>query len=374
MVSQPENRLDFGQIMDTGKIFLAKLPQGLMGTEDSYLFGTLLVSKFQQLAMSRQAQQMSLRRDFWLYIEEFDNFITPSMAEILKGARKYRLGLTLAHHELHQLERNADVGSAVMSHPAMAQWEREEIVDRVKASVSIRAKLGHPLGGPASFGYCWKDKKLVPHPKEAPVRKLMYDLFLEHRRKKTVVRLLNAAGHRTRKGALFTSKTVTRLLQDPTAKGSHRANYTTRDSNTKRCSTKPEDQWATTEVEPIVTSEIWEQCNQMINQSHQAQRRPAKKPVHVFAGIAHCECGERMYVPSNSPKYVCGKCRNKIAIVDLEGIFCDELQGYSFSADKIKAYLEKADETLVEKQRLLELQRSQLQKTDRKSDRVYKQI
>src|ERR1035438_6863269 len=89
-----------------------------MGTEDSYLFGTLLVSKFQQLAMSRQAQAMSLRRDFWLYIDEFDNFITPSMAEILKGARKYRLGLTLAHHELHQLERNADVASAVMSHPA----------------------------------------------------------------------------------------------------------------------------------------------------------------------------------------------------------------------------------------------------------------
>lgn len=118
MVSQPENRLNFGEIMDKGKIFLAKLPQGLMGTEDSYLFGTLLVSKFQQLAMSRQAQQMSSRRDFWLYIDEFDNFITPSMAEILKGARKYRLGLTLAHHELHQLQRNADVGSAVMSHPA----------------------------------------------------------------------------------------------------------------------------------------------------------------------------------------------------------------------------------------------------------------
>ena len=118
MVSQPENRLDFGAIMDTGKIFLAKLPQGLMGAEDSYLFGTLLVSKFQQLAMSRQAQAMSLRRDFWLYIDEFDNFITPSMAEILKGARKYRLGLTLAHHELHQLQRNADVSSAVLSHPA----------------------------------------------------------------------------------------------------------------------------------------------------------------------------------------------------------------------------------------------------------------
>jgi hypothetical protein len=117
MVSQPENRLDFAHIMDSGKIFLAKLPEGLLGRENSCLLGTLLVSKFQQIAMSRQAQQIAARRDFWLYIDEFANFITPSMAEILSGARKYRIGLTLAHHELHQLERNKEVASAVMSHP-----------------------------------------------------------------------------------------------------------------------------------------------------------------------------------------------------------------------------------------------------------------
>ena len=117
MVSQPENRLDFAHIMDTGKIFLAKLPEGLLGRENSYLLGTLLVSKFQQIAMSRQAQQIAVRRDYWLYIDEFANFITPSMAEILSGARKYRIGLTLAHHELHQLQRNPEVASAVMSHP-----------------------------------------------------------------------------------------------------------------------------------------------------------------------------------------------------------------------------------------------------------------
>ncbi|HEX4263924.1 MAG TPA: type IV secretion system DNA-binding domain-containing protein [Verrucomicrobiae bacterium] len=117
MVSQPENKLDFAHIMDSGKIFLAKLPEGLLGKENSHLLGTVLISKFQQIAMSRQAQQVSSRRDFWLYIDEFANFITPSMAEILSGARKYRLGLTLAHHELHQLERNKEVASAVMSHP-----------------------------------------------------------------------------------------------------------------------------------------------------------------------------------------------------------------------------------------------------------------
>jgi hypothetical protein len=117
MVSQPENRLDFAHIMDSGKIFLAKLPEGLLGRENSYLLGTLLVSKFQQIAMSRQAQQIAARRDFWLYIDEFANFITPSMSEILKSTRKYRVGLTLAHQELHQLQRNSEVASAVMTHP-----------------------------------------------------------------------------------------------------------------------------------------------------------------------------------------------------------------------------------------------------------------
>jgi hypothetical protein len=117
MVSQRANKLDFADIMDSGKIFLAKLSEGLCGAENSYLLGTLLVSKFQQLAMSRQSQAASARRDFWLYIDEFDHFISPSMAEILKGARKYRLGLTLAHQELHQLESDPKVASAVATHP-----------------------------------------------------------------------------------------------------------------------------------------------------------------------------------------------------------------------------------------------------------------
>ena len=117
MVSQRDNRLKFADIMDGGKIFLAKLSEGLCGEENSYLLGTLLVSKFQQLAMARQAQKQDGRRDFWLYIDEFQHFITPSMAKILTGARKYRLGLTLAHQELHQLQSDSKVASAVLTQP-----------------------------------------------------------------------------------------------------------------------------------------------------------------------------------------------------------------------------------------------------------------
>lgn len=117
MVSQPANRLDFADILDTGKIFLARLSQGQMGKENSFLLGSLLMAKFQQAAMARQRQDSQARKDFWLYVDEFHNFITPSIAEILSGARKYRLGLILAHQELRQLERDREVASAVLSNP-----------------------------------------------------------------------------------------------------------------------------------------------------------------------------------------------------------------------------------------------------------------
>jgi excisionase family DNA binding protein len=118
MVSQKENRLNFGSIMNSRKILLAKLAQGLIGEENSYLLGTLVVAKLNQTAMSRQSIAASERKHFYLYVDEFHNFVTPSMAAILAGARKYNLGLILAHQELQQLaNRDNDVASAVISNP-----------------------------------------------------------------------------------------------------------------------------------------------------------------------------------------------------------------------------------------------------------------
>jgi excisionase family DNA binding protein len=118
MISQKENRIDFAEIMNGRKILLAKLAQGLIGEENSYLLGTLVVSKLNQIATSRQSMVASARAPFYLYIDEFHNFITPSLAAILSGARKYNLGLILAHQELHQLSnRDGDVASAVIANP-----------------------------------------------------------------------------------------------------------------------------------------------------------------------------------------------------------------------------------------------------------------
>jgi Type IV secretion-system coupling protein DNA-binding domain/TraM recognition site of TraD and TraG len=115
MVSQQEHRLDFADMMDRGKIFLARLPQGQMGKENSHLLGSLLVAKLQQMAMSRQRLNAKQRRPFYVYVDEFQNFICPSMAEILSGARKYGMGFVLAHQDLRQLDRNKEVASAVLS-------------------------------------------------------------------------------------------------------------------------------------------------------------------------------------------------------------------------------------------------------------------
>jgi hypothetical protein len=118
MVGQRENRLDFADIMDSGKIFLAKLSEGAIGRENSHLLGSLLFSKFQQLSVARQSQAAQVRRDFFLFADEFQNFAAPSLAEILSGGRKYRLGLVLAHQELRQLERCKEVASAVLGNAA----------------------------------------------------------------------------------------------------------------------------------------------------------------------------------------------------------------------------------------------------------------
>ena len=115
MVSQRENRLNFSEMMDTGKIFLAKLSEGQIGRENTFLLGSLVMTKLQQMAMSRARMPASMRRPFYCYIDEFHHFITPSLTEVLSGARKYGLGLVLAHQDLKQLDRDKEVGSSVLS-------------------------------------------------------------------------------------------------------------------------------------------------------------------------------------------------------------------------------------------------------------------
>ncbi|MDD5356574.1 MAG: recombinase family protein [Candidatus Pacebacteria bacterium] len=150
------------------------------------------------------------------------------------------------------------------------------------------------------FGYRREPAgELVPDPVEAPIRKELYELFLRHGRKKTVAKLLNEAGHRTRDGSLFSDATIGRLLRDPIVTGAATSTF---------------------KIEPLISEEVWRQCQELL------QHPVPKTPAHLFAGIVQCACGTKMYVPTNSDKYVCANCRRKVPARRLENIFFDQFK------------------------------------------------
>jgi site-specific DNA recombinase len=254
---------------------------------------------------------------------------------------------------------------------AMAQWEREEIAERVAASVPVRAKLGKRISGAAPYGYAWIDGKLVPDETEAPVRRLMYDLFRQTKRVRTVAGLLNKRGYRTRNGSLFTHATVRRLILDPTAKGVRRANYTKSLGEGKKWKLKPESEWIEVPIPAIVDEAVWEECAAVLKERSNGYK-PGPRPVHLFTGVVVCACGRKMYVPSNSPKWTCYGCRNKIPVPDLEAVFAEHLKAMVFSPEAIDAHLLEVDATIQGKQEQLATLEREQEEVREEADKLYR--
>lgn len=173
--------------------------------------------------------------------------------------------------------------------------------------------------GPAPYGYTREDGRLVLNTDEAPVRLRLFELFAEHSRKKTVAEIINGEGHTTRAGVMFTSQTITRLLTDPRVLG------------------------VPGEVEQLVPQDLWDRCQAILG-SQKEKGSVTRRVSHLFSGVLHCGCGQKMYVPSSSPKYVCSDCRNKIAPGDIEDIFHAQLEAYPLPSD-----LASADQGLYDK-------------------------
>lgn len=254
---------------------------------------------------------------------------------------------------------------------AMAEWERAEIAERVAASVPIRAKMGKPLGGQASFGYKWEGKNLIVDDTEAPVRKLLYELFTKHKRKKTVASELNSLGHRTRNGSKFSDTTIGRLLRDPTAKGIRLANYTKSLGEGKKWIIKPESEWITLPCPAIVPEDLWEECNSILDQQEKTRKKPVKRAVHLFTGILHCECGSKMHVPSDGKKYICYNCRkNRIEKEDMEEVYYEHLRSFLMTDKQVEAFLAKADYAISEKNRQLATLETEHKRLEQEMDKT----
>src|SRR3989338_1693089 len=106
ILGQEKSKIDIRKIMDEGKILIVNVSKGKIGEDASRLIGAFLITKIQLAAMSRVDIPESDRRDFFLYVDEFQNFATESFASILSEARKYHLSLVMAHQYIKQMEEH----------------------------------------------------------------------------------------------------------------------------------------------------------------------------------------------------------------------------------------------------------------------------
>ena len=117
IMGQQKSGFDFRDVMDKQKILIVNLAKGKTGEVNAKLIGLIIVAKLQMAAMGRADLPEDERKDFYLYIDEFQNFITDSIAIILSEARKYRLDLIIAHQYLNQLvneKGRAEIKDAVL--------------------------------------------------------------------------------------------------------------------------------------------------------------------------------------------------------------------------------------------------------------------
>lgn len=104
ILEQEKSTINFEEIMNEGKILLCNLSKGKLGEDNSKVFGVVVMAKLQLASLRRARMAEKDRKDFYLYVDEFQNFATPAFAQILSEARKYKLGAILAHQTTSQLE------------------------------------------------------------------------------------------------------------------------------------------------------------------------------------------------------------------------------------------------------------------------------
>ena len=111
IIGHPKSTIDIDKIMNEGKILVLNLSQGYLGEDNAALLGAMIITKIQLAAMNRVHVEEEDRRDFYLYVDEFQNFATTSFIKILSEARKYRLNLILANQYIAQIPE--DVRAAI---------------------------------------------------------------------------------------------------------------------------------------------------------------------------------------------------------------------------------------------------------------------
>ncbi len=169
IIGQTKSAFNFREIMDEGKILLVNLSKGKTGEVNANLLGLILVAKLQMAAFGRADMAEEDRKDFVLYIDEFQNFITPSIATILSEARKYRLSLVLAHQYMGQLVKDGktEIRDAVLGNVGSMFVARVGPED-----TDVLGKIFEPTFSPYDLMntgmFTWNVKMIIDNSQERP--------------------------------------------------------------------------------------------------------------------------------------------------------------------------------------------------------------
>jgi len=167
VIGQVHSSINMRKIMDEGKILIVNLSKGKIGEDNSALLGAMVITKIQLAAMGRSGTPTSQLRDFYLYVDEFQNFSTESFANILSEARKYRLNLLLAHQYIEQLDEKVraaifgNVGTIVcfrvgaedaefLEKEFMPQFTAQNLVNLAKYNIYVKLMIDGVASRPFS--------------------------------------------------------------------------------------------------------------------------------------------------------------------------------------------------------------------------------
>jgi hypothetical protein len=165
IVGHPHSTIDLEDMMNQGKIVIINLSQGKLGEDSSALLGAMIITKMQLAAMNRVYIPEAERRDFYLYVDEFQNFATQSFIKILSEARKYRLNLTLANQYIGQIDEEVQkaifgnagslisfgVGAAdarLLTHEFGSKYEEQELVGLGNYQIVLKLSIDNQTSLP----------------------------------------------------------------------------------------------------------------------------------------------------------------------------------------------------------------------------------
>lgn len=243
-----------------------------------------------------------------------------------------------------------------------AEYFRRRLSESVTRGILTRQKRGEIRTRKAPFGFEKRGRKLIPHPTEAPIVRLVFALYKDLGSLSSVANALNSQGFVTSAGGRFDATGIKRILANPATKGDYFANRKAVGNKSK-----PTEEWVKIAVPALVSVEDWEEVQAILR----LNAKPKKRTLYAYSGLLRCECGPNMYTRKDcGVKYFCRSCGNKIMATDLDLAVGEVVNSFSLDQTPANLRIDYSIEYSAKSALLLSLSES-LQKAQRDIDKLF---